>query len=55
MKNTWEKETSKDYTAWDLNCRKILPHNKNKNELEKIFKRKNRRKVKQALDKIIII
>ena len=54
MKNTWKKETSKDYTAWDLNCRKILPH-KNKNELEKIFKRKNRRKVKQALDKIIII
>lgn len=51
MKNTWKRETSKDYTVWDLNCRKILPHNKNKNELEKIFKRKNRRKVKQALDK----
>ena len=55
MKNTWKRETSKDYTVWDLNCRKILPHNKNKNELEKIFKRKNRRKVKQALDKIFKI
>jgi len=51
MKNTWKKETSKDYTAWDLNCRRILPHNKNKNELEKIFKRKNRRKTKQMLDR----
>lgn len=50
MKNTWKRETSVDYTAWDLNCRRILPHNKNKNKLEKIFKRKNRRKIKQRLD-----
>ena len=50
MRNTWKKETAIDYTAWDLNCRKVLPHNKNKNRLEKIFKRKNRRKIKQKLD-----
>lgn len=51
MRNTWKMETSKDYTAWDLNCRSILPHDKSRNRLEKIFRRKNRRKVKQVLDK----
>lgn len=51
MRNTWKMETSKDYTAWDLNCRSIVPHNKSRNRLEKIFRRKNRRKVKQVLDK----
>ena len=52
-KNTWKKETIVDYTAWDLNCRRYVPHKKRHNELEKKFKRKNRRKIKQALDKMI--
>lgn len=51
MKNVWKMETSKDYTSWDLNCRRYVSHNKKHNDLEKIFKRKNRRKVKKALDK----
>ena len=50
-KNTWKKETSKDYTSWDLNCRHVVPHKKHHNRLERIFKRKNRRKVKKEVDK----
>ncbi len=50
MKNTWKRETVVDYTVWDLNCKRILPHDKNMNKLEKRIKRKNRRKVKQKLD-----
>lgn len=53
MKNTWKMETSKDFTAWDLNCRDVLLHKKGHNKLEKIFKRKNRRKIKKTLDKYI--
>lgn len=53
MKNTWKMETSKDFTAWDLNCRDVLPHKKGHNKLEKVFKRKNRRKIKKTLDKYI--
>lgn len=51
MKNAWKMETSKDYTAWDLNCRHAVSHNKKLNRLERAFKRKNRRKVKKMLDK----
>jgi hypothetical protein len=51
-KNFWKMETSKDMTAWDLNCRHVVKHTKSRNELEKKFRRKNRRKVKMALDKI---
>ena len=49
-RNIWKKETNYDYTSWDLNCRSIVPHNKSRNKLERIFKRKNRRKIKQTLD-----
>lgn len=52
QKNIYKKETSKDFTAWDLNCRHVIPHKKSHNELEKKFRRKNRRKVKMTLDKI---
>lgn len=52
QKNIYKKETSKDFTAWDLNCRHIIPHKKRHNKLEKKFRRKNRRKVKMMLDKI---
>lgn len=51
MKNKWKMETSKDFTVWDLNCRRLVPHKKRHNKLEKIFRRKNRRKVKKALDR----
>jgi hypothetical protein len=51
MRNRFKMETSRDYTAWDLNCRHYVPHKKGHNKLERIFKRKNRRKVKKALDK----
>lgn len=53
MKNTWKMETSKDFTAWDLNCRHYVHHKKRHNELEKKFKRKNRRKVKMMLDILV--
>jgi len=53
QKNTWKKETSKDMTAWDLNCRQYVPHKKKHNELEKKFRRKNRRKVKMMLDILV--
>lgn len=46
----FKKATVKDYTAWDLNC----PHwvlVKNRQKLEKILKRKARRKIKKELDK----
>lgn len=51
MKNKWKMETSKDFTVWDLNCRRLVPHKKRHNKLEKIFRRKNRRKIKKALDR----
>ena len=51
MRNRWKMETSRDYTAWDLNCRHVVPHNKARNRLERMFKRKNRRKIKKMLDK----
>lgn len=52
-RNTWKMETSVDYTCWDLNCRHVIPHTKKHNKLEKIFKRKNRRKIKKILDKLL--
>lgn len=52
QRNTYKRETSKDFTAWDLNCRHYVNHKKGHNELEKKFRRKNRRKVKMMLDRI---
>lgn len=42
-----KKETIKDYTAWDLNCKFVCM--KNRQKLEAIFKRKARRKIKELL------
>jgi hypothetical protein len=53
MKNTWKMETSRDMTVWDLNCRQYVAHTKSRNALEKKFRRKNRRKVKKALDNLL--
>lgn len=42
-----KKETVKDYTAWDLNCK--CAGIKKRQKLEAIFKRKARHKIKQLL------
>ncbi len=52
MRNFFKRETSFDYTCWDLNCRSVVAHTKTRNELERKFKRHNRRKIKQSLDKL---
>ena len=49
--DNFKKETVVDYTAFDLNCRKIVPHTKQRNKAEKMIKRKARRKNKQNLKK----
>lgn len=49
MKDYFKRLTAKSYTAWDLNCRNIVPHDKNKNHLERIIKRKARRNDKLSL------
>lgn len=49
----FKKATVKDYTSWDLNCRRILPHDKYSNKLEKRIKRKARRIFKQNLKKVL--
>lgn len=46
-----KKETVKDYTAWDLNCARWVVV-RNRQKLEKIFKRKARRKMKKVLDNV---
>lgn len=46
----FKKATFKDYSAWDLNCSVVTV--KNRQKLEKIFKRKARRKNKKELDEI---
>lgn len=47
-----KRETSRDYTAWDLNCPQIV-HVKNRQKWEAKFKRKARRKMKKELDKML--
>ena len=51
-KDYFKRLTVSDYTAWDLNCRSFIPHDIKKNRLEKIFKRKARRKAKLLLKNI---
>ena len=47
----FKKATAVDYTAFDLNCRHIVPHTKQRNKAEKMIKRKARRKLKENLKK----
>ena len=47
----FKKATVVDYTVFDLNCRRIVPHTKQRNKAEKIIKRKARRKLKANLKK----
>jgi hypothetical protein len=43
-----KKETVKDFTAWDLNCPRVV-NPRGKHKLKKIFKRKARRKMKKEV------
>ena len=52
MMDDLKRATCKDYTAWDLNCPQFVQV-KNRQRLEAIFKRKARRKLKKALDKML--
>ena len=47
-----KQDTSKDYTAWDLNCSQYV-HKHNRQKWEKLFKRKARRKNKQKMKKML--
>lgn len=47
----FKKTTVVDYTAFDINCRRIVPHTKRRNKTEKKIKRKARRKLKEKLKK----
>ena len=49
----FKKATAVDYTAFDLNCRHIVPHTKQRNKAEKMIKRKARRKLKENLKKVL--
>ena len=53
MKDYFKRLTVVRYTSWDLNCRSIVPHNKGRNRLERMFKRYARRKDKQNLKKLL--
>lgn len=48
-----KRETVKDYTAHDLNCRNVVRETKEKKRLRKIFKRKARRNNKKELKKVL--
>ena len=48
-KGAFKAETNANYTAWDLNCRNIIPHTPTKNKFEKTIKRSARRKAKERL------
>ena len=50
--DNFKKATVKDYTAWDLNCKKICPHDKSSNKLEKRIQRKPRRIFQQKLKQV---
>ncbi len=52
-KDYFKRLTAVNYTAWDLNCRSIVPHNKARNRTEKMFKRNARRKDKLFLKKTL--
>ena len=51
--DNFKKETARDMTSWDLNCRRYVPHNKSRNQLEKKIKRKARRKYNLFLRNVL--
>ena len=48
----FKEKTIKDYTAWDLNCPRLV-NIKNRQKIESMFKRKARRKAKENLKKYL--
>lgn len=50
MRDEFKRNGLRDYTGADLNCRRIVPHTKQRNKLEKIIRRKVRRKLKKSID-----
>lgn len=52
-KDYFKRATAVEYTAWDLNCREIVPHTIARNRTEKMIKRKARRKDKKFLKKVL--
>lgn len=51
--DNFKRETVRDMTSWDLNCRSVVPHNKIRNTFERKIKRKARRKYKLFLKKVL--
>ena len=49
----FKRATTKDYTAWDLNCPEVVRHTVARNRFEKIMKRKARRADKKFLKKVL--
>ena len=52
-KDYWKRLTTVRYTAWDLNCRTIVPHTPARNRTETAIKRHARRKDKILLKKCL--
>lgn len=52
-KDYFKRLTTKNMTAWDLNCRHVISHTPSKNNLEKCFRRTARRKDKLSLKKVL--
>lgn len=52
-KDYWKRLTAVNYTAWDLNCRSVVPHAPARNRTETVIKRKARRKDKISLKKYL--
>ena len=52
-KDYWKRLTAVNYTAWDLNCRSVVPHTPARNKTETAIKRKARRKDKISLKKYL--
>ena len=52
-KDYFKRLTVVRYTAWDLNCRSIVPHTKARNKTETIIRRNARRRDKIFLKKML--
>ena len=52
-KDYFKRLTVTEYTAWDLNCRSIVPHTPSRNKKEKIIRRHARRTDKKNLKKFL--
>lgn len=47
----FKEKTMNDYTAWDINCPRIVKRTKGLKKLRTIFKRKARRNLKREINK----